>query len=120
MSMRIQDALSNCCDGAKAFASGAVDWMSKAITATGAFIAESARKVAEFVKPHFENLKTFARENKESLIIGSIGVAIGAIVTTIVSKVFCKPTVEPVVVPVPAPVVVPGSTPVVVAPAVVV
>jgi hypothetical protein len=94
--MRIQDALSNCCDGAKSFASGAVEWMSKAVTATGAFIGDSARKVADFAKPHFENLKTFAQQNRESLVIGTIGVAIGAVVTAIIAQVFCRGTGTPV------------------------
>ncbi len=65
--MRIQDALSNCCEGIKEFASAAANWIGKTVSATGAFIAEIAAKVAEFVKPHFEHLKTFAQEHKDML-----------------------------------------------------
>jgi hypothetical protein len=92
MSMRIQDALSNCCEGAKTFASEAAAWFGKTVTAIGAFIADSAQKVSDFVKPHFENLKTFVQQNKESIIIASIAFAVGAIATAIVTQVFCRGT----------------------------
>ncbi len=92
MSMRIQDALSNCCEGIKEFASSAANWIGKTASAIGSYLAEMAAKVAQFVKPHFEQLKTFAQENKQSIIIASIGFAIGAVLTTIINNVFCSNT----------------------------
>lgn len=90
--LRIQDALSNCCEGVKDFAFATADWFGKTVSATGNFIAEGAGKVAEFVKPHFENLKTFAQENKESIFVAAIALVIGAIGTAIMSQVFYRGT----------------------------
>lgn len=95
MSMRIQDALSNCCEGIKEFAFAAANWFGKTVSATGAFIAEIAAKVAEFIKPHFEHLKTFAQENKQSIIIAAIAFAIGAVLTAVITNVFCRGTGTP-------------------------
>ena len=92
MSMRIQDALSNCCEGIKDFASSAASWIGKTVSAIGSYLAEMAAKVAQFVKPHFEHLKTFAQEHKQLLIVGSIGIAIGAVLTMIINNVFCSST----------------------------
>ena len=92
MTMRIQDALSNCCEGIKDFASSAASWIGKTVSAIGSYLAEMAAKVAQFVKPHFEQLKTFAQENKQSIIIASIAFAIGAVLTTIINNVFCSST----------------------------
>lgn len=92
MSMRIQDAFTNCCDGVKIFASEAGAWISGTANAIAKFVGESVQKVAEFVKPHFENLKTFAQENKQSIIIAAVAFAIGAIATAIISQVFCRGT----------------------------
>jgi hypothetical protein len=90
--MRIQDAFSNCCEGIKEFAFSAASWIGKTVTATGSFLVEGTHKVAEFVKPHFENLKTFAQENKESLVIATVACTIGAILTAIISNVFYRGT----------------------------
>jgi hypothetical protein len=92
MSMRIQEAFSNCCEGIKDLASATACWIGKTVTATGAFIAEVAHKVAEFVKPHFENIKTFAQENKQSIIIAAVAFTFGAIATAIITNVFCRGT----------------------------
>jgi hypothetical protein len=92
MSMRIQDALSNCCEGIKDFASSTASWIGKTVTATGAFFTESATKVAEFVKPHFENIKTFAQENQQSIVIAAAAFTIGAIATAVITNVFCRGT----------------------------
>lgn len=92
MNMRIQDAFTNCCDGIKIFASEAGTQIGKAFSAFGEFISETTRKIAEFIKPHFENLKTFAQENKQSIIIASVAFAIGAIATAIITQVFCRGT----------------------------
>jgi len=108
MSMRIQEAFSNCCEGVKEFASSAANWISKSVAAGGAFMSETAAKVAEFVRPQFEQLSTFARANQDSLIIGGIAFAIGAIATAILTNVFYRGTnTTPAEVPVagtPAPV----------------
>lgn len=92
MSMRIQDALSNCCEGIKEFASSAATWIGKTVSAIGSYLAEMAAKVAQFVKPHFEQLKTFAQENKQAIIVASIAFAIGAVLTTVINSVFCSST----------------------------
>ena len=88
MSMRIQDALSNCCEGVKNFGSAAVSWIGKSVTAIGSFISGIAKKIAEFVKPYFERLKTFAQENQQPLIIAAVAFTLGAILTAI----FCRGT----------------------------
>lgn len=95
MSMRIQDALSNCCEGVKDFAFATADWIGKTVTATAAFIAEGVEKVAEFVKPHFENIKTFAQENRDSVLIAAIAFTIGVIGTAITTQLFCNGTNTP-------------------------
>ena len=90
MSMRIQDALSNCCEGIKDFATSAAAWIGRTVSAVGSFIGETASKVAEFVKPHFERLKTFAQENRQPIIIAAVAFAVGAIVTAVVNNVLCR------------------------------
>lgn len=92
MSMSIHAALFDCCEGIKEFASSAATWIGKTVSAVGATIADTASKVAQFVRPHFENLKTFAQENKESLIIAGIAFAVGAIVSAVITHVFCRGT----------------------------
>ena len=92
MSMRIQDAISNCCDGIKHAASSTANWIGKTVTTTGSFVIEGARKVAEVVKPHFESLKTFARDNKQSILITAIAFTVGAIATAIMTHLFCRGT----------------------------
>lgn len=92
MSMRVQDALSQGCEGVKNFASSAATWFGKTVSAAGTFIADFMSKVAEFVKPHFENLKTFVHENKHNIILATVGFAVGAILATIIANVFCKET----------------------------
>ncbi|MBS0605249.1 MAG: hypothetical protein JSS60_09485 [Verrucomicrobia bacterium] len=92
MSMRIQDALSNCCEGIKDFASSAASWIGKTVSAAGTYISETVSKVAEFVKPHFESLKTFAQENRQSIIIAAVAFAVGAVATAIITNVFCRGT----------------------------
>jgi hypothetical protein len=113
--MRIQDGLSNCCKGIKDFASSAVNWIGKTVTAAGSFIAERAAKIAEFVKPHFEHLKTFVHENKQPLTIAGVAVAAGIGITLLFQKICGKPTATHAT-PAPTPVAViapAASTPVV-------
>ena len=88
--MRVQDAFTNCCEGVKSFASSAVEWMGKTVSAIGAFIADGVKKIAEFVKPHFEHLKTFAQENKQSIIVAAVAFTVGAVLTAIITQVFCR------------------------------
>lgn len=90
MSMRIQDALTNCCGGIKDFASSAVTWIGKTVSAIGSFLADMAAKVAQFVRPYFEQLKNFAQNNQQPIIIASIAFAIGAVLTAIINSVFCR------------------------------
>jgi hypothetical protein len=95
MSMRIQDALSNCCEGIKNYASASAAWIGKTVTATGAFFTDSAHKVAEYAKTQFENFKTFAQENRRPAIVAAIAFILGAIVTAIITNLFCKATNTP-------------------------
>lgn len=95
MSMRIQDTCSNCCEGIKDFASNTASWLSKTVSNIGAFIVEGAEKVAECVKPHFENLKTFCQENKESILIAAVAFVLGAVAYAIINNVFCRGTNTP-------------------------
>ncbi len=101
MSMKIQDALSSCCKGIKEFASSAATWIGKSVTATGSFLSQTATKVAELAKPHFDHLKNLARENRQSLIIVGITSAVSVIATLIMTNLFSKAT-DPATPP-PAP-----------------
>lgn len=92
MSMRIQEVLSNCCDGIKDFASSAASWIGKTVTATGSFLIEGTAKVAQLVKPHFDKFRTFAQENRQALIVAAVAFAVGAIISTVVNDVFCRNT----------------------------
>jgi hypothetical protein len=89
MTMRIQDALTNCCEGIKEFVSAGAAWFGKSVTAAAEFTVQGAHKVAEFSKPHLEHAKTFAQENKESIIIAAVGFAVGALLTAIIANFFC-------------------------------
>jgi hypothetical protein len=109
MSMRIQDACSNCCDGIREFASQAAAWISQAASNTGNFITETTAKVAEFIKPQFENLRALAKENKQGIIIASVAFGIGAALAAAISTVFCKETNMSAAAPAPAPAPVPQS-----------
>ena len=90
--MRIQDALSNCCEGIKDFASVTANKVGKITTAIGNCIGETARKAADFAKPQFENFKTFAQENRQPIIISAVAFAVGVATAIIMSKVFCRGT----------------------------
>ncbi len=90
--MKIQEAFSNCCQGIKEFTVAAATWMGKTVTALGSFLAGIARKVAEFARPYFEQLRTFARENKQPIIVATIAFAVGAVVTAVINQLFCKAT----------------------------
>lgn len=92
MSMRVQDALANCCDGVKEFASNAAAWIGRTVSTIGSTIGDLVSKVAQFVKPHFENFKTFAQENKESLLIAGVAFVVGAVISAVTYHVFCKGT----------------------------
>lgn len=92
MVTRIQDACSNICEGAREFASAAGEWISKTVTTTSAYIGDIAHKVAEFARPYFENLKTFAQENKQSLLIAGVAFAVGSLLSAIIANVFCRGT----------------------------
>lgn len=78
MSMKIQAALFSCCE-AKSFASSAASRVGKTVTTIGAFVSGSISKIVEFVKPHFEHLKTFVQEHKKLTFIAT-GVIVGSLV----------------------------------------
>ena len=90
--MRIQDTFHNCCGGIKNFAYAAGASISKAFSNITTCVKDGAAKAAAYVKPHFEHLKTYARENKQQLVIGTVAFILGTIVTAIISRLFCKAT----------------------------
>ncbi len=90
--MRIQEAVTGCCDGIKQFGANAVNWVGKTGRTVGAFIMDGARKVANFVRPYFEGMKQFYQENQDSIIIATIAFTVGVILTAIINNVFCKGT----------------------------
>lgn len=92
MSMRIQEFLSNCCEGTKYYASEAASWIGKTVSPIGDMAAESTHKVMEFVKQNWESVKSWAQDNRQSLILAAIACAIGAIGTIIVYSVFARGT----------------------------
>lgn len=95
MSMRIQEALSKCCEGLngiKDFASSAASRIGKNVSTAGSFLSDGAAKVAEFVKPHFESLKSFAQNNQQSILVAGLVLVAGAIATAIMTQVFQRGT----------------------------
>ncbi|MGC1878179.1 MAG: hypothetical protein WA347_01325 [Rhabdochlamydiaceae bacterium] len=92
MSMNVQNSSSGYYAGVRNFASATASKMSRAMNAVGNCIAETTRKAADFAKPHFQNLKTFAQENRQSIIISAVAFAVGVATAIIMSKVFCRGT----------------------------
>ena len=95
MSMRVQDTFSNCCAGIKDFFSATAAWIGKSVTTAGAYVMNGAKKAAEVAKPHLENMKTYAQQNKESVLIGAIAFTVGAIASALIYNVFCRGTNTP-------------------------
>lgn len=95
MSVRIQDGVTNCCAGITEAASQAVQWIGNAASTAGSYVVSTVQKVADFAKPHFNNLKAWAQQNKESLLIAGIAFAVGAILTAITYSLFCQGTTPP-------------------------
>lgn len=92
--MRIEATLQNC-SGVQEFASAAANWIGKTATTVGSAIAEGAHKVAEFVRPYFENLKSFAQENSQAIFIFSLGAMVGAFALHMINSIFCRGTNRP-------------------------
>jgi hypothetical protein len=92
MSMNVQNSSSGYYAGVRNFASTTANKMSRAMNAVGNCIADTARKAADFAKPHFQNLKTFAQENRQPIIISAVAFAVGVVTAIIMSKVFCRGT----------------------------
>jgi hypothetical protein len=90
MSMKIQTACSNGCEGVKDFALAAGAWIGKTVTTARAFITEGAKKAATFAKPYFEQLKVFAENNKQPIIIAVAGFALGVVAHVVINNIFCK------------------------------
>ncbi len=93
--MRIQEALSKCCEGLngiKDFASSAASKIGKNVSTAGSFLSDGIAKVAAFVRPHFENLKSFAQNNQQSLLVAGVAVVIGAIATAVMTHIFQRGT----------------------------
>lgn len=92
MSMRIQEALSNCCQGIGAFLSRAGESIGTTVSTVTAYTADYAQKAAEYVQPHFENLKTFVSENRGPILLVTAAAAIGAIAYAVINSIFCRGT----------------------------
>ena len=88
--MRILETMQNCCKGITDFATNAASWAGRTISSISAQIAELAKKVAEFVKPHFEALMNFARENKGTILIALGAAALGAISYALFQSLCCN------------------------------
>ena len=88
--MRIQETMQNCCKGITNFATNAANWAGRTFSAVSTQIATLAKKVAEFVKPHFEALMNFAREHKGAILLAVGAVAVGALLATLFRGVCCK------------------------------
>ncbi len=56
----------------------------------GSNVADYAQKAVEVSKPHFDNLKTLASENRGPIMIAVIAAAVGAALYAIISNVFCS------------------------------
>lgn len=89
--MRLESTLNNC-SGVQEFASAAANWIGQTAYAVGSAIAQGAQKVAEFVRPYFESLKSFVQENKQDIFIFTIGAMIGAFALHVINSVFCRGT----------------------------
>lgn len=97
--MRIQEMMTQCCDGVSKFASGAVNtlaaaaqWFGKTVTVVGKNVAEYAQKAMEYAKPFFENVKNFVSENRNSILIAGISAIVGAIGFAVLNNVFSRST----------------------------
>jgi hydroxymethylglutaryl-CoA reductase len=90
MSIRVQETASNCCEGVKNFASSAAAWAGRTVTMISSSVRETISKVAEMVKPHFENLRVFIENNKGSIVISAVACLIGAALTAIFTNICCK------------------------------
>jgi len=95
MSMRIQETMQNCCKGITDFATNAVNWAGRTISAAGAYIAETAQKVAEFVKPHFEAFMNFCRENKGTILVALGAAVVGALSYALFQALCCNKQATP-------------------------
>ena len=90
MSMRIQEALSNFCSSISGFASSAASQIAKFATTIGSAAVETTKKVADFVRPQFENIRTWAQENRQSILVAAVAFTVGAIGTAIAYNVFAR------------------------------
>ncbi len=67
MCTQVQDAMSNCFQGVQTFAVNAGEWISSTVIWLRDAIVDYAQKVAEWIKPHWENFTTFASSQFENL-----------------------------------------------------
>jgi ABC-type transporter Mla subunit MlaD len=90
MSMRIQDALSNCCEAIREFAASAAVCIARTGSTICTTVAETMSKVAEFARPYFESLRTLAQEHHVPILIATIAFGVGAAVSAFITTVFCN------------------------------
>jgi hypothetical protein len=88
--MRIQDALSNCCEAIREFTASSMVWIGQTGSALYATAAETMSKVTEFVRPHFHNLSTLAYEHRVPILIATVAFALGAAISAFVTTVLCR------------------------------
>ncbi len=87
--MRIQEALSNCCQSFGTALTSVGQWLGRTVTAIGSGLYSFGAKVVAVVTPYFASLATFIKNNQTSVIIATVGVAIGAVICAAVSS-LCK------------------------------
>jgi hypothetical protein len=111
MSSTIQNALTSVCDGIKNFVQSVGAWGSRAVTNGTAFVVETTTKVSEFIKPQFEAVRTFAQENKTTLLWSTLALTVGVVVGAIVNnQLFARGTNTPAPETAPAPAPTPAQT----------
>jgi len=88
--MKIQEALSNFCHTIQTTASNVAHKTGAALSSAGSKIAEFAKRVADYVKPRFEAMKDYLKQNKQMVAVTLGAAAVGALLYAIINRVCCK------------------------------
>jgi hypothetical protein len=91
-----ESPLGKCCGGMRDLAASTLNWIGRTVTDVGSFVLEGAKdiaeKVADFIKPRFNDMKDFVLNNRaNSLALVTVGV-LGALIAR---HVFCRGTNTP-------------------------
>lgn len=93
--MKIQEALSNCCQSVQSWGSKAVTWFGKSVSNITTTFGEYARKGAELAKPYFQNAQNFLSQNKPYVWVATVAFGVGAVFLFLINKVCCNTTTKP-------------------------